>query len=271
MFGPGIAPEQLQPVAELVRGTEHAVEGHEALQQMFLKRFSPFRGLPLPLEIPARPDDPRSVLRRLKETRAELPTAQETYGAVLEQQGNTFGKLVKAEAAAIMSKTEFKFKAADYELTSGTLDAARSAAQVANRKMTEHSEALEPFERLCVDRLISALRLLEVASISQRIDDADGWRREVHSLYPVAASLSQRVWPRLMPMAVARAALLTVLQNYQGNEQNTRLTNAILRGGQILHDRLQELNTALAGGLLYPFDHASGRNHAGPFRPPFGP
>ena len=41
-------------------------------------------------------------------------------------------------------------------------------------------------------------------------------------------------------------------------EQNERLTNAILRGGEVLRERLVELSTAMGRAVLYPFDHAQG-------------
>jgi hypothetical protein len=124
--------------------------------------------------------------------------------------------------------------------------------------MDDESAALDAFEQVIVRRLSLALGLLEHEAVAKRMEDPEAWRGEARALYPVAAFLVGRVWPKLMPLARDRIALLSVLQHYQGNEQNERLVNAILRGGRDLHDRLQELAAALGGEMLYPFDHAAG-------------
>jgi Zn-dependent protease with chaperone function len=258
MFGERFKPESLQPVAEVVRGTEQAQAGQKALERLFLGRFNPLRAIPLTAERPAPPDDPAAASELLGQMRAELPTAHEGYGQALDRQGNAFSKLVKAEAALIMSRCDFKFKAADYEVPAATLDAARSAAELASRQMNEQSDALAAFERLCAGRLAAALGLLEDDSVARQLADPDSRKQEVHTLYPVAVHLISRVWTKLLPVVQARVSLLTVLQNYQGNEQNERLANAILRGGDVLRQRLVELASALGRSVHYPFDHAEG-------------
>ncbi|HKM54301.1 MAG TPA: M48 family metallopeptidase [Isosphaeraceae bacterium] len=271
IFGPGFTPDQLQPVAEVVRGTEHAQAGHEALKRFFLGRFNAVRAIPMAEETPTCPADPKTAVRRLKQVRGELPTAQASYGAAVELHGSALGKLIRAEAASMLSKAHFKFKATDYELPAATLEAARSASESASRVMTEQTAALAPFEHLCSDRLSTALSLLEVDAAARRLADPEGWRREVRSLYPVASFLAIRIWPKLLPLLQARVALLAVLKQYEGNEQNQRLNDAILRGGRELKDRLQELSTALQGGMLYPFDHAQGEVTLGRFAIPSVP
>jgi hypothetical protein len=265
VFGPGFTAEHLQPVGEVVRGTEQFQEGNKALERLFLGQFSPLRALPLSPETPTRPAEPEVALRSLEQLRSELPIAREEYRSALDRRETSFGRLIKAEAATIMLKADFRLKAADYDLSSATLDAARTACQAAEAQMTELSSALTPFEQLCARRMSAAMSLLEVDAIAQRMSNAAEWRQEVRSLYPVAAFLISRVWPKLMPLELARVALLTVLQNYKPNEVNPRLTNAILRGGKQLHERLQELGTALSGGMLYPFDHARGEVTLGQF------
>jgi hypothetical protein len=258
VFGPQFTPDHLLPVAEIVRGTEDAEAGRHAVDRLFLGRFTPYRPLPLPAGAPAQPGDPKAALRALKELRGELPVAREGYGAALDRQGEAFGTLIKAQAAATMSRCDFKYKAADYDVPRASLDAARSASDAATRKMDDESAALDAFEQVIVRRLSLALGLLEHEAVAKRMEDPEAWRGEARALYPVAAFLVGRVWPKLMPLARDRIALLSVLQHYQGNEQNERLVNAILRGGRDLHDRLQELAAALGGEMLYPFDHAAG-------------
>ena len=68
----------------------------------------------------------------------------------------------------------------------------------------------------------------------------------------MASFLAIRIWPKLLPLLQARVALLAVLKQYEGNEQNQRLNNAILRGGRELKDRLQELSTASTGRHALP-------------------
>ncbi|MFO0888475.1 MAG: M48 family metalloprotease [Isosphaeraceae bacterium] len=258
VFGPGFTPDNLQPVSEVVQGTESLQAGQKALERLLLGSFTPARGLPLPGEPPLPPEDRRAAMRRLKQLRDEQPVVHEGYGLALSRQGDALGKLAMAEAATMMSRAGFKFKAADFHVPAANLDAAQTAAQRADRQVDEQSQALAEFERLCSERLTTALGLLEDDAVAGRMNDPDPWRDEVRALYPIATFLAGRVWPRVLPLMQARIALLSVLQHYQGNEQNERLTNAILRGGRELRDRLQELKTALGGSLLYPFDHAQG-------------
>ena len=90
----------------------------------------------------------------------------------------------------LMLKTDYRFKAAEYELPAATLDAARSAAQKAGRELDEQSEAMSDFESRCGERMSAALGLLEVDAVARRLEDAERWRREVRALYPVAVHLN---------------------------------------------------------------------------------
>ena len=80
VVGPGFSPDNLKPVADVVRGTEDAQEGQKALERFFLGRFNALRAIPLAGESPAAPADPEAALRGLKQVRSGLPAAQEAMG-----------------------------------------------------------------------------------------------------------------------------------------------------------------------------------------------
>jgi predicted Zn finger-like uncharacterized protein len=258
LLGPSFSPNQLIPVAEVVRGTENVQDGHKALERFCLGCFSAMRAIPLPAEFPAKPEDPKNLAGRLTRVRSELLAALPGYRAALKSHRETFGKAVNASAASVFLKTDFKFKPAEYGLTAPTPESARSAEQAAEREMKQQATVLTPFEDLLGERMTGALCLLQHDAVARKIEDAEGWRQEVQALYPVASFLSRRVSKSLLGVVQARFTLLTILQKYEGNEQNERLRNAILRGAQPLHERLVELSSALGGSLLYPFDHAQG-------------
>jgi Zn-dependent protease with chaperone function len=271
VFGPEFTPDHLQPVADVVRGTEHAQEAYKALERLFLGQYSPQRALPLPADLPAAPDDEKAAVERIEQLRSAMVAARENYKGALEVHGTSFGSQIKVEAATIMLKADFRFKAADYGLSSVSLDAARVAREGAERQLTEVAPALTSFEQLSAQRISTALSLLATDTVAERLDEPTGWRREIQSLYPVAAFLTSHVLPRLLPLQMARVALLGVLQNYKEKEVNQRLNNAILSGGKLLCARLQELRTALGDGVLYPFDHAQGEVSLGKFALPAVP
>jgi len=257
VFGQHVSKECLHPVVEVVRGQESVLEGNKALSLFFMGTFNPLRALELPAEAPHAPADLKAARRRLEQCRIGMESALKEYKTATDRQRELIGRSIESEAAAILLKADYRIKAAEFSLPSAKLDTALAASRKASAELQGLTVPLTRFENEAVERLYLGLCFLEAAPIAARVVDAERWREECRSLYQIGVQLGGRIMPGLVALIQAQQALFNILQKLAGNEQNTRLHNAILRGGRQLRDQLQEMSWKL-GATRYPFDHASG-------------
>jgi Zn-dependent protease with chaperone function len=258
LFGPTLSKDVLQPYTELVREVEGVQEGHRGLGRFFLGQFTPMRPLALPAEIPAAPDDLKAARAALTSDREVIQAGAKQYQGLIEQYRTNAERTDLLAGAALLFKTNFKVKAAAFELPAATVEAAESEMRRLERERNTLVESARPFESSAAHRLAAALSLLERDDVAARIDRIEPLRQEARALYAVAAHLGSRVLVEFPTLIEAQRALLNALGRYSGNENNERLHNAIRRGAQALRDRLEGLSWKVGDSILYPFDHARG-------------
>jgi hypothetical protein len=259
-LGPGISKDQLYEVAELVETQVSAQEGAGAAARFFLGALDLTRRLPMPSEYPAAPADLPAAHRALAAARAALPAARQGYLESSRLRKELGSRLVQAELATVLLKTDVKIKAADFDLKAATPRAAELARDQAEAELrrVEESETADPFAAAAVARLAGALGLLEDAGVAGRVPDGRDRRDEARALYPCTAHLAAGIMPQVARLAQSRSVLAGAIQAYQAgnNPKDQPRINAVLRAAASLRDRLEETRWKVGDGIAYPFEHA---------------
>ncbi|MDG3004979.1 M48 family metallopeptidase [Paludisphaera mucosa] len=252
LLGEGFEPERLQPYREVVRGVEDLQADYKSFQRVCPASPLFHRPIPLPAEPPSVAEETDAAREELERLRGEQAAARGEHDALAAAEREALGLRVSAQAAQAMLAAGFRFRPADYGLTSVTDEAARSALDAIDRGVRERSPALDGYDQLCARRMTLALGLLDRDDAA--IDEAEAARAEVGALYPFASELTARAWPALCAMLQARGVLRSILGSFEGNERDDALRRAILAAAEDLHSRLGGLNAAIGDDLTYPFE-----------------
>lgn len=250
--------EQLQPYRSVVAGVEGAMEANKAFHRVYTGDATVLRPLPLPSKTPDLPIEPADAKAKCKAIRAKQMATREAHNAALDSCIEVFNKLNRIEAAAVLLEAGFKVKATDYGLLSPKFGAAKALADLTGRELAEWGTRLDPFNKLCVQRMALAFITLKTERCAREVDPDGTFRDELRSFHPIAAAMSKRVWPPANALGASRSSLVSILENFEGNEQNPKLHQAIATQARVVRDKLEELKAAIGYDLPYPFEHAKG-------------
>jgi hypothetical protein len=251
IVGEAFSPDRLRTVSEAVREVERRKAAHDALGRVLPGRASYLRTVPLPSVLPAAPLDldlieSQRVLSRL---RAEQQAGRAEHDERLALQDEALDRLRAAEAADLML-------AAGFDLKFSAHPPSAVAREALARAIAERGERIEQYDAICAERIVRCLALLEDDGFASALDDGAAMRDEVRRLHPIASKLGDRVWPAVSRLVEATYVLLTILEQYEGNERNAALHKAVVRGVEPVLERIAELKAAVGTDLPYPFDHA---------------
>ena len=248
--------ENLKPVGEVVRTQTASMAGNQALGRFYQGTFHPLRPLLLPEAAPRAPADPRASRKDLTSARDRMAATVEEHEGALKKGNELRDEAVKVAAARVMLRCDYKPKAAEFGLPKANLAAAEEADREIAGEIETVGATLSIRESAAVRRLHAALSLLEADDVA--VPDLDEWREEARVLYPVARHVGRSVLPSIASVVQAQQAMLAILGKWQGDQQNEKLRNAVLRAGRTLAEALAETKGKLGDMIAYPFDHASG-------------
>ena len=257
-LGPQVRKEQLYPVAELVATQAIAREGYEAFQKFFLYAHRPAQPLPLPWDYPTAPTDPRRARATLVAARKEMEATRDATLAAWKRLFQWGDEAIAAEDALRLLQAGCKIDRDSFNLDDATTRDAEGKLQRAEVALARAAKAIEPFTDAAIQRLTTALGILEADAAAALIPDGTTLRDEARALYPVAAHLGARVTGEIAPMWRARVVLERLLKRCHepANQNNERLVNAASSASKRLRDRLEELQWKVGDLLEYPFEHA---------------
>ncbi|SIO36226.1 MJ0042 family finger-like domain-containing protein [Singulisphaera sp. GP187] len=258
LLGHDISKNQLYPVAELVETQAVAQEGYVAAERFFLKAMPMTQRLALPYEYPQAPTHAKTAKQALVKAREDQQAAREECLSASERDSDLHARLIKAEAARILLKSDIKLDAEDWELRAPTVRAAEAARDRALAQIRDLEGQFEPYAASAAQRLTQALAILQVDTVADRVTDGRDRREEAQTLYPCAAHLGGNVVSQLFPAVRAKQVLELLLSRYNDgkNEKNQPLIAAVLRGASDLRDTLEALRWKVGDTIYYPFEHA---------------
>ncbi|WP_406698223.1 M48 family metalloprotease [Singulisphaera sp. Ch08] len=258
MLGSDISKDQLYPVAELVETQAVAQEGYVAAGRFFLKAMPMTQRLALPYDYPKAPTNAKGAKQTLVKVRDDQQAASEGCRNASERDADVHQRLVKAEAARILLKSDIKLDADAWGLRASTVRAAEAARDRALAELGDLEGEFEHYATLAAQRLTLALAILQVETVADRVAEGRERREEAHVLYPCASHLGANVVSQLLPVVRAKQVLELLLERYNDgkNEKNQSLIAAVLRGASDLREKLEELRWKVGDTIYYPFEHA---------------
>jgi Zn-dependent protease with chaperone function len=207
ILGREIRKDQLYPVAELVETQTVAQEGDVAANRFFLKALPMNQQLPLAQDYPKAPSDPKAAKRVLITARNHQQAARDAWLAASERDSEIDLRFVKAEAAWIMLKCDMKLEAEGWGLREPTEKAAGSARDQALAEFQDLTAQFEAYAAAAAQRLTTALALLQLDAVADRVAAGRERREEARALYPCAAHLGGNVVGQLGPMLRSKQVL----------------------------------------------------------------
>ena len=251
VLGPKFSAENLRPLAELLQRQEREKAGGEALQRYFQGRLSPLRPLPVgqAAEAPASEDALRAARERMLQ-------AVPAYSAAFKRYDEADTRILETFQASALLRAGFKPKPADFKLLLNTADAAIKAREKHAAEQTGLVPELEQFESVAAARLLTAVRLLESPDAAAKVPEGAALRDEAAALVPATVRIGGFL-PALLELRNTSAALMSLLGQIKGNEENQALIGAVRGQLAKLHKELSSLRQKL-GDTPYPFDRVGG-------------
>jgi Zn-dependent protease with chaperone function len=260
MLGLEIGAEQLYPVAELVESQSAAQEGHLAFDRFFLKALSMTQRLVLPGDYPTDPADLECAKRELVAARNDQQAARAECLDADKRDSAIFARLVKAQTAWIMVKSDVPFDAEDWGVSAATIEAAEAARDLALAELPEVTAQLEPYAVAVARRLTLSLASLESEAVADQVADSRERREEAHTLYPCAAHLGGNIVSQLDPTLRATKVLNVFIEMWneakdKQSEVKEVFRNALFRAAGELHTVIEALRSTVGDTVQYPFEH----------------
>ncbi len=250
--------ESLRPVSEVVRTQTAAQAGNKALDRFSQGVFHPFRPFLLPEAVPAAPEEIKDARHKLASARDRMKATLAEYEEAIKRNDELRTQGVKVAAATAMLKADYKPRAAEFGIRKAKLESATEALEELEHEADQLSDTLSVRESATIRRIHAALSILETDAMAESVPDGQAWREESRVLYPVARHVGRVVLPSLNEVLQAQHALLAILNQWENDQQNPKIHNAVRRAATILADKLTELQLHLGNTIAYPFDHAGG-------------
>jgi Zn-dependent protease with chaperone function len=245
---------QVHSVDDLMARQARDTAGNKALGRFFQGAFNVLRTLPVP---PRLPDiDPTTAVARLRTARQQMLAAKPDYEAAFKAYDEADTHMLEAGQATALLQAKLKIGHDTFSRPLVSVRAANDCRESAGRRQVAMVDQLRPFEEAAAERIVSALRLLRVPAVQQKIDDAELCCWEAERFLPAMATMN-RLQDDAIELRNARAAMAILLGNYEGNEENADLGQAIRSAADAVLQSMERLYRKLQQET-YPFDHAKG-------------
>ena len=247
-----VTTAHLHPVPELMQRQKRRSEDFEALRRYFQDAVSVHR--PLWLSDEAEQPGVEEALAALARDRRLMTEAGVAYHQQLRRYDELDSRLEELRHAVVLQEAGFRLDEEAFDLSASSPEAVTQADEQTRRKLEELGQRMAPHEEVARRRLLATLSVLRQEH-GDSITAADHLQ-ELARLRPVLALLS-RVLPAMEPLSREAEALVVLLHNLEGNEEDEQLYKELMRHNELARGHLLDLE-ALMDATLYPFSHGSG-------------
>ena len=269
IFGAQFKPSEMHPLDDLLARQRQEAEAYKALDRFFLGGFNMLRPLRLPTVHLARPTSAKAVAEKLKDVREEMTAHEAEFKRAFSAYDQADTNTMQAAGALAMYRARLSLGRMNFDIPVDTRERVKSARQDAKSAMLRQGTAMEPFEEAQGKRLVSALELLFVSKVAERIEQGESWREEARRLLPLLRDLS-KLLPVTAEIRNTRTGLDLLLQQLDGNQGNESYVDAVTEHADSAGELLRITYTGLSNDA-YPFDHADAAMTVSRFLMPDGP
>jgi Zn-dependent protease with chaperone function len=269
IFGPAFQPSQMHSVDDLLARQQQEKGASAALDRFCLGGFNILRPLRLPTVHVARPASAKQEAARLKQARQQMIDERPAYQKTWTQYDQADTHTLQAAGAAAMFRAGLPLRGVQFEIPVDSREHIRRARESARSEMQQLTGALEPFEDALGQRLVSALQLLFVPQVAERLERAATWQSEAPRLLPLLQNLSGQLRATAEIRNLATGMELLV-RRLEGNQSNQSYVEALTELGNDAGEALGRVYTSLSNEP-YPFDHSDATMTVSRFLMPDGP
>lgn len=253
VLGPGINSRLLRPAAELLEEQRIEREAFEALHRYFQVRIPAFYPLPLGNLPAAAPEHVREAVAAVKTHRRQMLEGLAEYKKCSKRYEAAETELLKLTRAIACLHAGVAVDEDEFHFEEPTVAAAAARMRQVRKHMQKLSQGLFAFESDAGVRLSSALQLLFVKEVTDRIAGGVELRDEVELLIPEARFVSE-LMADLVPFREVYTSLLAVCEHLGKGRISRRLAAAFLFRLHNVYGRLARMGVTL-GDRYYPFEH----------------
>lgn len=199
--------------------------------------------------------DPEESIRLLRQARLAMHAGLHRIAAALQRYEWAEVKRYKAFVAQLLHASNLAVDPAKLDLEGWDVVAIGRAQQEGWTMREQALKDLEEFVQHAETRLTTALMLLNVAEIAEKLDDLHAIGR-TETLVDVLDGL-RNAWSHMTPLIDHHFGLEDLLDQVQGNERNQAYCQEVTRVAAIVCEHMASLRDMLAS-LDYPFEHAEG-------------
>ncbi len=257
MLGRAVQISDLHPTERMLARQEGEDAGTRALGRYFQDTYNALRPLPFATGWVEAPQDARAAATRLRQAREQIAAGAEAYRQTFEAYLQADTRLIECEQASALLAAGFKIKSTTFSLPLTVSPEVKRTRTHSIERRTQSATALDPFERIAVERMTAAFELLHVPQVVAKLPDGqigiDRCRELLCAVVAIRGTLDS-----LIELRNVHAATMLLVENLQGNEQDAELIGAITDQMKTLHRLIGDVRGRLTN-VDYPFKHGKGK------------
>ena len=257
VFGPNFRQSEMHPIGDLLERLEQEEKAYKTLHRYFQGTFTVLRPLKLQGSRVDPPRDAKEAVAALKTAREKVVSTAEAHRAILKRFDKNDTLVFESTQTRELLRAGFRVRRNDFSVPLGNIDKVTDVRRQAVNRMNGACRELVQYEDAHSIRLWSALQLMHVDKVANRMGSARALHAECRKLVDALALINGKS-EDLLQMRNTHAGLAVLLSKLQGNTRNEELINELIRELKDVHQRLVRLWDAL-GKVDYPFDHANRR------------
>jgi Zn-dependent protease with chaperone function len=256
IFGPEFQPHQMHSVDDLLQRQSKEREANEALTRYFQGAVTGWRFVRMPAGQLTPPSNPKQVADQLKLARRRVLEISNGYKQTSDSFREADHQFVEAVQADAIHGARGDVAPADFSTNlSESINVSRVQRSTGAKKQQLAIE-LEAFEASAGQRLFSALQLLHVQQVAQRVDDLAAHVQQCNKMMPVLNAMCQHHHDALA-LRDSQAALAAMCGKLDENSDNDWFLSKVREQMDNVYAALGQLRKPLAE-VVYPYDHAHG-------------
>jgi hypothetical protein len=256
VFGNDFQQNQMHSTDDLLRRQNKEKEAGKAVNRYFQNGILGWRFLRLPNSQLLVPSNPKQVLGLLKQTRQNMLQIGDGYQQTYDHFRQADERLIEANQAEAILGAHVDVAPDDFSVKLTDSATVAKVLRAASTNQTKLAPQLEAFEATAAQRLYSALQLLQVSQVGQRVDDLAAHMQQCNQMFPVLCVICQHRRDAIA-LRGAHANLAALCGKIEDNADNDWFLGKVREQMDVVYAAIAEVRKPFAS-VMYPYDHAHG-------------
>lgn len=260
----------LTPVAELTADHRQQQAADERLSGYFQQVVRAYRPLQVASGYLTKPDNPKRVLTQLKAVRGEFESQAESARGTLEKYDQADERLTEALVYDAFHAAHIRINKKSVEPAFHSRESAKNEQTRSHRKINAANAELAEFDKLVAQRVRSAIELLQVDQVADRLTNGRSLRAFSEKLLAALVAIDGQM-ESLRAVHHANIQLGALVRQMQASGEATeQMVAAADRITDRVGPKVMQLREVLSNHA-YPFKHKDSSVSIGSFALPTAP